>query len=247
MQLQGFIAAAICRHASLVKGSPPLHSGIKSSLAGWVLERLSQDTPSVLEKEAAESLFVVLAECITNPGTFAARIATSTDADYKAAFTSALAVFSGAKHGGATDDVMAMISDIDTPADAADWVKTAQEEKRPVPGFGHRVFQVPDPRAQLLADWTVRLIKTGSSSTPVKIMEKVIDAMAPMRRHGIHVNVDAYTGTLLTMLCIPCTYGTAIFALARMAGWSAHVEEQQLNNIMINPLVHYRPRQTPSA
>lgn len=66
--------------------------------------------------------------------------------------------------------------------------------------------------------------------------------MAPMRRHGTHVNVDAYTGVLLTMLGVPRGYGTLVFALARMAGWNAHVQEQKLNNIMISPLISYRPR-----
>ncbi len=243
LQLQGFVSAAICRHARRSRGVRKTRSKIERSLPEWVLEGISGRLPSVMEKQAIESLFVLLAECITNPGTFAARIATSTEADYGSAVVAALAVFSGAKHGGATDDVMAMIADIGNPAHAADWVKTAQQEKRPVPGFGHRVFQVPDPRAQLLASWSKRLMKAGADSTPVEIMEKVIDAMAPRRRHGTHINVDAYTGTLFTMLGVPRGYGTAVFALARMAGWAAHVEEQKLNNIMINPLVSYRPRQ----
>lgn len=247
LQLQGFVSAAICRHADLARGVRATRSAIERSLPEWVLEGLSGRLPSVSEKQAIESLFVLLAECITNPGTFAARIATSTDADYGSATVAALAVFSGTKHGGATDDVMAMIANIGNPAYAADWVQTAHTEKRPVPGFGHRVFQVPDPRAQLLADQTKALIKAGSDATPMEIMEKVIDAMAPRSRHGTHVNVDAYTGALLTMLGVPRGYGTVVFALARMAGWAAHVEEQKLNNIMINPLVSYRPRQVPQS
>lgn len=247
LQLQGFVSSAICRHAALARGVRATRFAIERSLPEWVLEGISGRLPSVVEKQAIESLFVLLAECITNPGTFAARIATSTDADYRSATVAALAVFSGTKHGGATDDVMAMIADIGNPAYATDWVQAAQKEKRPVPGFGHRVFQVPDPRAQLLADWTKALMKAGADATPMEIMEKVIDAMAPRSRHGTHVNVDAYTGALLTMIGVPRGYGTVVFALARMAGWAAHVEEQKLNNIMINPLVSYRPRQVPQS
>lgn len=243
LQLQGFVSSAICHHATLVRGVRKTRFTIEQSLPEWVLNGISGRLPSEIEKQTIESLFVLLAECITNPGTFAARIATSTEADYGSAVVAALAVFSGSKHGGATDDVMDMIADIGNPMYAADWVKTAQQEKRPVPGFGHRVFQVPDPRAQLLANWTQRLMKAGADSTPVEIMEKVIDAMTPRCRHGTHINVDAYTGTLLTMLGVPRGYGTVLFALARMAGWAAHVEEQKLNNIMINPLVSYRARQ----
>lgn len=86
------------------------------------------------------------------------------------------------------------------------------------------------------------LIKEGANATPMKIITSVDKAMVPMRRHGTYVNVDAYTGVLLTMLGVPLGYGTLVFTLARMAGWSAHVEEQKLNNIMINPMISYRSR-----
>lgn len=242
LQLQGFVSFAIGRHATLARGDREFRSKIKESLPEWTLEALTGRSHSETEKKAIESLFVMLAECITNPGTFAARIAASTDADYISSVVAALAVFSGSKHGGATDDVMAMINDIGNPSDSSDWVKTAQHDKRPVPGFGHRVFQVPDPRAPLIANWAEMLIKEGANATPMKILKKVDKAMIPMRRHETYVNVDAYTGVLLTMLGVPLGYGTLVFTLARMAGWNAHVQEQKLNNIMINPMISYRPR-----
>ncbi len=242
LQVQGFVAAAIGHHATLARGGHEFGSIIKQSLPEWALGVLSGRSPSDTEKKAIESLFVMLSECITNPGTFAARIATSTDADYISSVVAALAVFSGSKHGGATDDVMAMIRDISTPSNATDWVKKRQRKKHSVPGFGHRVFQVPDPRAALIADWIKTLIKEGADARPMKILTEVDKAMVPMRRHGTYVNVDAYTGVLLTMLGVPLGYGTLVFTLARMAGWSAHVQEQKLNNIMINPLISYRPR-----
>lgn len=243
LQLQGFVAAAVCRHAILARGDREFRSTIKQSFPAWVLEKLSGRSLSDTEKKAIESLFVMLAECVTNPGTFAARIATSTDADYISSVVAALSVFSGTKHGGSTDDVMAMIRAIGAPSNAVDWVKTTQYEKRSVPGFGHRVFQVPDPRAALIANWIEVLIKEGADATPMEIIKEVVDTMAPMRHHGTYVNVDAYTGALLTMLGVPRGYGTLVFALARMAGWNAHVQEQKLNNIMISPLIIYRPRQ----
>lgn len=243
LQLQGFVSAAICHHAALAHGLCKHQIPIRQSLPEWVLSGLSGRLLSTEEKQIIESLFVVLAECITNPGTFAARIATSTETDYESAIIAAMAVFSGTKHGGATDDVMSMIADIGDPEYAADWVYTAQQENRPIPGFGHRVFRVPDPRAKLLSKWTNALAITGINTAPIEIIEKIIDVMAPMRRHGIHVNVDAYTGVILTMLGVPRGYGTLIFTIARMAGWAAHIEEQSLKNIMINPLVSYRPRQ----
>lgn len=242
LQMQGFVSAVIGRHATLTRGEDEFRSKIKQSLPEWTLETLIGRSLIGTEKKAIESLFVMLAECITNPGTFAARIATSTDADYASSVVAALAVFSGTKHGGATDDVMAMISDIGNPLSAVEWVKTAQREKRPIPGFGHRVFQVPDPRAALIADWIKALIKEGADARPMEIITEVNNAMAPMRRHGTYVNVDAYTGALLTILGVPRGYGTLVFTLARMAGWSAHVQEQKLNNIMINPNIIYRSR-----
>ncbi len=242
LQLQGFVSAAIGRHATLARGEHEFRSKIKQSLPEWILEALTGRSSSDTEKKAIESLFVMLAECVTNPGTFAARIARSTDADYVSSVVAALAVFSGTKHGGATNDVIAMIKDIGTPSNTVNWVNTTQNEKHSVPGFGHRVFQVPDPRAPLIANWIEALIKEGADAKPMKIITEVVNAMAPMRRHGTYVNVDAYTGVLLTMLGVPRGYGTLVFALARMAGWNAHVEEQRLNNIMISPLISYRPR-----
>lgn len=242
LQLQGFVSAAIARHAAVARGAGTIHPQLEQSLPEWILRNVSDRVPSAVETAAVESLFVLLAECVTNPGTFAARIATSTDADYVSAAVAALAVFSGPKHGGATDDVMGMIADIADPARAVDWVRAARREKRPVPGFGHRVFQVPDPRAPLLVAPMTALTKAGVDGTPLRIIEAVSDAMAPLRRHGTHANVDAYTGALLRMLGVPQGYGTPLFALARMAGWAAHVEEQKRNNIMISPLIVWRPR-----
>lgn len=141
LQLQGFVSSVIGRHATLARGEHEFRSKIKQSLPEWTLEALTGRSPSETEKKAVESLFVMLAECITNPGTFAARIATSTDADYTSSVVAALAVFSGSKHGGATDDVMAMISDIGYPSYSANWVKTAQHEKRPVPDLDTEFFK----------------------------------------------------------------------------------------------------------
>jgi citrate synthase/acyl carrier protein len=243
LQLQGFISAAICHHATLAREEYEPQSKINQSLPEWVLETISGRISSNTEKKAIESLFVILAECVTNPGTFTARIAISTDADYVSAIVAALSVFSGTKHGGSTDEVIDMIKDIGDPSNAASWVRIKQHKKSSVPGFGHRVFQVPDPRASLIANWIEILIKEGADDTPMKIMKEIITAMAPMRRHGIYMNVDAYTGVLLLTLGIPRGYGTLIFALARMAGWNAHVREQKINNIMISPLIIYRSRQ----
>jgi D-alanine--poly(phosphoribitol) ligase subunit 1 len=242
LRVQGFVSAIVCRYALFSREENKFNFLFKQSLPVFVIECLSNRITSDTEKEVIESLFVLLAECITNPGTFAARVATSTDADYTSSLLAALSVFSGSKHGGSTDDVMGMISEIGTPANALDWVRKAQNENCSIPGFGHRVFQVQDPRATLILKLIDKLVMEGAESTPVKIINELVNIMKPMQKHGVYINVDAYTGALLTILRVPKKYGTLVFTIARMAGWNAHVQEQKLNNIMINPLIIYRPR-----
>ena len=193
--------------------------------------------------EVLNTCFILQAEHGLNASTFTARVVASTDADMHAAVSAALGALKGPLHGGATDGTMRMIEEIGKPERAADWVAHAIENKVKISGFGHRVYKTHDPRADHLRRFAGMLAKDWTGPQYFEIQEAVADAVAHQRatakesvrsKLGV-VNVDYYAATTYTYLGIAADLGTSIFAVGRIAGWSAHIMEQHANNRIIRP------------
>jgi citrate synthase len=195
-----------------------------------------------------------------NASTFAVRVAVATLADLHAAIVAAIATLKGPRHGGANDDVLAMLLEIGDPARAEAYVEqrlgtraglSRQERADPrarIPGFGHRVYRVDDARARVLRGMAKAMADATGEARLFATAERVYDAMKA--RTTLPVNVDFFSAVVYHALGIPADFCTSIFAVGRIAGWCAHALEQYADNRLIRPRADYigpAPRPVPAA
>jgi citrate synthase len=161
-----------------------------------------------------------------------------------AAATAAVATLEGDLHGGAPGKVMKMILDIGTPDRAEAYARALVDKGGRIMGIGHREYKVRDPRAEPLEAMARNLGQSAGTPqwydvahTLEDIAVRVLDEKKPGRR--LYANVEFYTAPTLYALGIDPDTFTCMFACSRMAGWTAHVMEQMLNNRLIRPQVKY--------
>ena len=202
----------------------------------WLLkgERPSEDAARLMDLD-----LVLHAEHGSNASAFTARVVAGTDANLHAAVTSAVAALSGPAHGGAAENVMRMAQEIGEPENAAAYVKALREERKPVMGFGHRVYRTEDPRARHMRAGVQRLSQEMGQPKWYAILEATVEAMRPYARLGVNVNVDFYAGVVYYLHGIPEDLFVPIFAVGRTPGWCVQVMEQFQHNILIRPLTLY--------
>jgi citrate synthase len=192
------------------------------------------------DPEAARALdvtFILYADHTMNASTFTARIIASTLADMHSAITGAIAALKGPLHGGANEESMKMLEEIGDAANADAYVKDRLARREKIMGFGHAVYRAEDPRATHLRELSRRLGERTGETRWYEISRAVEEAT--LREKGLRPNVDFYAASVYHSLGIPTDLMTPIFALARMAGWTAHVREQYANNRVIRPGSEY--------
>jgi citrate synthase len=205
----------------------------KLSHAANFLYMLTGVEPSQEDADVLDTTLVLYADHTMNASTFTARIIASTLADIHSAITGAIAALKGPLHGGANEESMKMLEEIGSPDRAEAYVKDRLERRQKVMGFGHAVYKTMDPRARILK----RLSReTGERHGDLRWYEisEAIEEVA-LREKGLNPNVDFYAASVYHMLGIPTDLMTPIFAMARMAGWTAHVREQYADNRIIRP------------
>jgi citrate synthase len=189
-------------------------------------------SPTLLR--AIDQALVLLADHELNASTFAARVAASTGADLYACFAAGLATIGGPRHGGATERVYALVREIEHPSRASAVVRARLRRGSRIPGFGHVAYSGPDPRcAPLLA--AARAIAPRSNG--VRTIDALIAAMAAADRSA--PNVDTAIVALASALRMPMDAMPGLFAIARTAGWTAHVLEQYDAGFLIRPRARY--------
>jgi citrate synthase len=233
------ITAAIER---LRTGREPVSPREDLSLAANLLYMMRGDAPDALEERIIDAALILHAEHGMNASTFAARVTAGTLADMHSAIVSGIGTLKGPLHGGANEQVMRMLLEIDTPENAADWVRAALADRRKVMGFGHRVYRTVDPRAPILRSLAGQLVERAGNTRWLRISEVVQDTMREeMERRGkqVYPNVDFFSASVYYTLGISLDLFTNLFACARMAGWTAHVIEQLKDNRLIRPESSY--------
>lgn len=193
--------------------------------------------PDAISVQALDMYLVLLADHDLNASTFAARVTISTLSDMHSAITSAIGTLKGPLHGGANEAAMKMFLEINDENKAADYIQKAMKEKRKIMGFGHRVYKVEDPRSKPLKEMLLRLSEEKKNMKWYNISTRVADEVH--HHKNINTNVDFYSASLLYLADIPVDVFTPVFAIARAAGWTAHVFEQCKDNRIIRPLSHY--------
>ena len=190
------------------------------------------------EAERAMDVALILhADHEFNASTFAARVAASTLADVHGAMTAALATLKGPLHGGANEAVMKMLEEIGRPERAEGWIRAALDAKKKIMGFGHAVYRTEDPRATHLRRMSRQLGEVQGDGRWYELSER-IEALVRAQK-GLNANVDFYSASVYHSLGIPTDLFTPVFAVSRVAGWTAHVLEQLGNNRLIRPESEY--------
>lgn len=210
----------------------------RSGLAANFLQILHCQEPKADMVKALDSAFVLHADHELNASTFAARVTAATLSDIYSAVTSALGALKGSLHGGASQSVLAMLEEIGSLADVEPWLERTLGAGQRVPGFGHRVYRLGDPRASILKDGCRTLSRSAADVQRLRVAERLEDLMR--QRTGLLANVDFYSAPFYRLLGIPSEMFTAVFAMARMAGWTAHIMEQYEDNRLIRPRAAYR-------
>jgi citrate synthase len=219
------------------KGLPLVEPDPALSHAANFIYMVTGQKPDALSARALDMYLVLLADHDLNASTFAARIAVSTQSDVYSAVTGAIGVLKGPLHGGANEKAMEMFIDIGDESRVEGYIVKALAEKRKIMGFGHRVYKVEDPRSKPLKEMLRALSEHKGKMTWYNISVKVAEEVH--RHKNINTNVDFYSASLLYLLNIPTDLFTPLFAVARVAGWSAHIFEQWNDNRLIRPLTHY--------
>jgi citrate synthase len=236
----GSIVATLGRLGRMSAGGGPIQPDPVLSHAANFLYMLTGERPTSLATRAFDVALVLHADHELNASTFAARVAAATLTDIHSAIVAAIGTLKGPLHGGANADVMRMLLDIGSsaPPEKADEVVHARlARKEKIPGFGHRVYRTEDPRATHLRLMSKEL--TAKAGQPIWFeMSQRIETLVKAEKN-LSPNVDFYSASTYHALGIDVELFTPIFAVSRVAGWTAHVLEQYANNRLIRPRAEY--------
>jgi citrate synthase len=185
---------------------------------------------------------ILHAEHTINASTFSVLVNGSTLASPNSVIAAAIAALSGPLHGGANQRVVQMLEEIGSPDKAEEYVDRRLANKEVIWGMGHREYKTKDPRAVILEKLVNELIKArGGNLNPMFETARAVEKICEDRlaKKGVYANVDFYSGILYSEMGIPADQFTAIFAIARSAGWLAHWREQLADNRIFRPTQVY--------
>jgi citrate synthase len=229
------VIAAYFHRARQEKPLPPVRGDLGE--AAHFLYLMSGEPPT---QEAAETLdvaFVLHADHGMNASTFSARVTISTLSDIYSAVTSAIGTLKGPLHGGANEGVIQMLEEIGSEDRVDAYIEQQLAEKKKIMGMGHRVYKTLDPRAPHLQKMAVKLSEKLGEPKWIRMSERIAQLMK--EKKNLNANVDFYSATVYYSLGIPTDLFTPVFAIARTAGWCAHILEQLEDNRLYRPLSEY--------
>ena len=204
--------------------------------------RMLRGAPATPDHVAAlETYLVTVSDHGLNASTFTARVVASTRAGVFSSVVAALCALKGPLHGGAPGPVLDMLDAIGEESRIEPWLERAIGQGDRLMGFGHRVYRVRDPRADVLKGVATAL-RTGSNRIRfAELVEagalRVLARLKPGRR--LDTNVEFYTALVLEALALPRELFTPVFAVGRVVGWTAHILEQAQAGRIIRPASHY--------
>jgi citrate synthase len=208
------------------------------SHAANFLYMLNGEEPNDVLAETFDMALVLHADHGLNASTFTSMVISSTLADLHSAIPGAIGALSGSLHGGANQDVMEALLELDdVDMDPVEWVEHLLDEGRRVPGFGHRVYNVKDPRAKILGERSKELGEAAGDLKWYEYSTSIEEYI--MEEKGLAPNVDFYSSSTYYQMGIPIDIFTPIFVMSRVGGWVAHVLEQYEDNRIIRPRARY--------
>lgn len=237
LRLTAQMATVVALVDRVRKGRAPVPPDPSLSHAANFLFMLTGERPGREAERAMDVALILHADHEFNASTFAARVAASTLADVHGAITAALATLKGPLHGGANEAVMKTLQEIGTPERAEPWLREALAARKKIMGFGHAVYRTEDPRATHLRRMSKQLGEANGDRRWFDLSER-LEALVRAQK-GLNANVDFYSASVYHSLGIPTDMFTPVFAVSRIAGWTAHVLEQLANNRLIRPESEY--------
>jgi len=235
------IPTMVAAFEQIRKGDDPIQPQDGLPYSSNFLYMLTEREPDQLAANIFDRCLILHAEHSLNASTFSARVTASTLTDPYAVVASAVGTLAGPLHGGANEDVIAMLEEIKTPDMAGAFLDDAIEKKRKIMGFGHREYRVKDPRACILQGFAEELFSQCGKDEMYEVAKALEQAAIPrLGPKGIYPNVDFYSGLVYRKLGIPRDLFTPVFAISRVAGWLAHWREQLGTNRIFRPSQIYK-------
>jgi citrate synthase len=228
----------------LGRGERPVPPDPELPHAANYLYMLTGRAPDPEQSRGLETYLNTVVDHGLNASTFTARVITSTGSDLVSAVVGALGALKGPLHGGAPGPALDMVFEIGDATRAEPILRDRLARGEKLMGFGHRIYKVRDPRADVLAAAAERLYTRAGDLALYRLAREVettalrlLDAHKPGRR--LQTNVEYFTALLLHGLGLATPLFTPTFAISRVAGWIAHAAEQQRANRIIRPQSEY--------
>jgi citrate synthase len=237
------IPTVLAAYHRMRRDEDPVSPNPRLGHAANFLYMLHGEEPDDVAAETFDMALTLHADHGFNASTFTTLVITSTYADFYNAATGGIGALSGPWHGGANQDVMRTLFEIDESGeDPVEWARAAIKNEERIPGWGHRVYNVKDPRAKILQERSELLAEsTGETRWHeyTTAIEGYLTDEIGLPAKEIPPNVDFYSGSVYYQLGIPVGLYTPIFAMSRVGGWLAHVLEYVEENRLIRPVGRY--------
>lgn len=228
----------------LRNGLEPLEPRLEMSHAEFCLHQIFGQGVGRERARGLETYLNTVSDHGLNASTFAARVIVSTQSDLVSAITGAVGALKGPLHGGAPGPALDLVLEIGSPERAEEVILAKLAGGERLMGFGHRIYRVRDPRADVLAAAAERFYSTEGDRELYRLaqeVEKVALRLLAQKKPGrrLATNVEFYTALLLHGLGIPTELFTPVFAMGRVLGWTAHSLEQLRDGRLIRPRSQY--------
>jgi len=236
---------ALAAHIRASHGQEPIAPRADLSHAANFLYMVHGREPDPVAARALDSYWVTVMDHGLNASTFTARVIASTRSDMVSAVTGAIGALKGPLHGGAPGPVLDMLLEIRSVDRAEAWLRSELAAGRRIMGFGHRVYKVRDPRADVLSRVAESMGSARLENRQLydlareveKIAVRLLEEQKPGR--NLRTNVEFFTALVLQALGLEPRTFVAMFACGRTAGWCAHVIEQRAEDHLIRPQSEY--------
>lgn len=231
------IPTIIAQHYRASKDLDPILPDTTLSRSENFFNMCFGEIPSREILHAFEVSMTLYAEHSFNASTFSARVITSTTSDLYSAVTGAIGALKGPLHGGANEQVMYLLQELENENNVSDWLAKQLEAKRKIMGFGHRVYKKGDSRVPTMQKHMEQLAERDEFKNLLTKQKALAELMKSQK--GILPNLDYPAGPAYHMMGFDIPTFTPIFVMSRIVGWSAHIMEQIGNNRIIRPLSEY--------
>jgi len=238
----------VAAYARLLSGSEPIEANPALGHAANYLYMLHGQAPSPAQTRALETYLNTVVDHGLNASTFTARVIVSTGSDLVSAIVGAIGALKGPLHGGAPGPALDMVFEIATADNAQRTLRAKLERGERLMGFGHRVYKVRDPRAEVLSAAAAKLYEQNEQIAGDRslyelarfVEEQAVALLAEFKPgRNLQTNVEFYTALLLHGLGLSSDLFSPTFAIGRTPGWLAHCFEQQGHGRLIRPSSEY--------